>query len=52
MTMRYANLAAEVVNETVRLLDGPSAEWSPDDLGQGLGRATEPKTKKAAIAAS
>jgi integrase len=40
MTMRYAHLAPEVVNETVRLLDGPSAEWVPDRVGQSLGRAT------------
>lgn len=52
MTMRYAHLAPEVVNETVRLLDGPAAEWVPDRVGQSLGRATGPKTKKAADAAS
>ncbi len=40
MTMRYAHLAPEVVNEIVRLLDGPSAEWVPDRVGQSLGRAT------------
>ena len=40
MTMRYAHLAPEVVNETVRLLDGPSAGWVPDRVGQSLGRAT------------
>jgi integrase len=40
MTMRYAHLAPEVVNETVRLLDGPAAEWVPDRSGQSLGRAT------------
>jgi hypothetical protein len=33
-----------VVNETVRLLDGPSAEWVPD----GLGREWAEKSKKAA----
>lgn len=40
MTMRYAHLAPEVVNETVRLLDAPSAEWVPDAVGQRMGRAT------------
>lgn len=40
MTMRYAHLAPEVVNETVRLFDGPSAEWVPERFGQSLGRAT------------
>jgi integrase len=44
MTMRYAHLAPEVVNETVRLLDAPSAEWVPD----GLGREWAEKLKKAA----
>jgi len=44
MTMRYAHLAPEVVNETVRLLDAPSAEWVPD----GLGREWAEKMKKAA----
>lgn len=39
MTMRYAHLAPEVVNETVRLLDAPSAEWVPDPVGQRMGRA-------------
>jgi integrase len=39
MTMRYAHLAPEVVNETVRLLDAPSAEWVPDAVGQRMGRA-------------
>ena len=34
MTMRYAHLAPEVVSETVRLLDGPAAEWLPDALGR------------------
>ena len=34
MTMRYAHLAPEVVNETGRLLDAPSAEWVPDGLGR------------------
>lgn len=28
MTMRYAHLAPEVVNETVCLLDGPGREWA------------------------
>lgn len=42
MTMRYAHLAPEVVNETVRLLDAPSAEWVPD----GLGRVWAEKLKK------
>ena len=41
MTMRYAHLAPEVVNETVRLLDGPAAEWHPD----GLGRVWAEKSK-------
>jgi integrase len=40
MTMRYAHLAPEVVNETVRLLDAPSAEWVPR-LGQRMSRAVE-----------
>jgi len=44
MTMRYAHLAPEVVNETVRLLDAPSAEWVPD----GLGREWAEKMKKTA----
>ncbi len=44
MTMRYAHLAPEVVNETVRLLDAPSAEWVPD----ALGREWAEKMKKAA----
>ena len=44
MTMRYAHLAPEVVNETVRLLDAPSAHWVPD----GLGREWAEKLKKAA----
>jgi len=44
MTMRYAHLAPEVVNETVRLLDAPSAEWVPD----GLGREWAEEMKKAA----
>lgn len=34
MTMRYAHLAPEVVNETVRLLDAQGAEWVPGDLGR------------------
>ena len=42
MTMRYAHLAPEVVNETVRLLDAP--EWVQD----GLGREWAEKMKKAA----
>jgi hypothetical protein len=33
MTMRYAHLSPEVVNETVRLLDAPAAEWVGDGLG-------------------
>lgn len=41
MTMRYAHLAPEVVNETVRLLDAPSAAWVPD----GLGRVWAEKSK-------
>jgi integrase len=41
MTMRYAHLAPEVVNETVRLLDAPSAEWVAD----GLGRVWAEKSK-------
>ena len=41
MTMRYAHLAPEVVNETVRLLDAPSGEWVPD----GLGRVWAEKSK-------
>lgn len=43
MTMRYAHLAPEAVQETVRLLDGLGREWAerPDS-----------KTKKAAEAAS
>jgi integrase len=41
MTMRYAHLAPEVVNETVRLLDAPSAEW----VGDGLGRVWAEKSK-------
>ena len=41
MTMRYAHLAPEVVNETVRLLDAPSARWEPD----GLGRVWAEKSK-------
>lgn len=44
MTMRYAHLAPEVVHETVRLLDAPSAEWVPD----GLGREWAEKLKKSA----
>ncbi len=44
MTMRYAHLALEVVNETVRLLDAPSAQCVPD----GLGREWAEKSKKAA----
>jgi hypothetical protein len=34
MTMRYAHLAPEVVNETVRLLDAQGAAWVPGDLGR------------------
>lgn len=52
MTMRYAHLAPEVVNETVGLLDGPAAEWVPDGVGQRMGRAPDPKTKEAAFATS
>ena len=44
MTMRYAHLAPEVVRETVRLLDGPAAEWVPD----ALGREWAEKSKKVA----
>jgi hypothetical protein len=43
-TMRYAHLAPEVVNETVRLLDAPSAQWVSD----GAGREWAEKLKKAA----
>ena len=39
MTMRYAHLAPEVVNETVRLLDAPSAEWVPDRVGAEFGQS-------------
>jgi len=52
MTMRYAHLAPEVVHETVRLLDGLADGRVADSVGQSLGRAPDPKTKKAADAAS
>lgn len=41
LTMRYAHLAPEVVNETVRLLDAPSAQGESD----GLGRVWAEKSK-------